>query len=328
MFVNVAGLGQVNRLRPGARVLRIPVTMRRRGMGQALLAQPGPGAVGTQIVDANGNIVYSAAQVAANPSLLNQLNNGACTPPMVPTYFPGGQSECSMPGTVTSQIYGAPIDVCDDPSGLCQGSTFNGQTISQPNQLPSTGLPSGYLSNGTPAAGSQGVTASLVNTSRPGQSLQVGDSWTLTVTGPPNSPVSDLAVQNGNSLGVTPYGSTNSSGVFTLNGTATAGTVGTWSETWSVGGVNAPALNFSVAAAPSGSPISTAAAGGSNSSVSPQPATTTPAGSTATPAGCFAPLAALGIPDPCLGGFPIGMGTLAAGVLAFFIIGSMMGGKR
>jgi hypothetical protein len=37
MFVNATGLGQVNptRMRPGTRVLRIPINMRRRGMGQA-----------------------------------------------------------------------------------------------------------------------------------------------------------------------------------------------------------------------------------------------------------------------------------------------------
>ena len=199
------------------------------GMGQAIFAQPGPGAVGTQIVDANGNIVYSAAQVAANPSLLNQLNNGACTPPMVPTYFPGGQSECSMPGTVTSQIYGAPIDVCDDPSGLCQDSTFNGQTISQPNQLPSTALPSGYLSNGMPAAGSQGVTASLPNNPlapAPSQALTPPATGTVVNPAAPGSGIAPGTVVNGTPTGGAATVTCNGIGVGPCIGPLDAGTWG------------------------------------------------------------------------------------------------------
>jgi hypothetical protein len=301
-----------------------------------LFEQPGPGAVGTQIVDASGNIVYSASQVAANPALLNQLNaSNVCPSPMVPTYFPGGQSECSLPGTTTTQIQGAPLVTCDDPSGLCEGSTWQGQTILTPGQIAGipTALPASYTTpvptqtyGGTSGGSSRGVVAVLSNTSRPGQSFQVGDSWQLNITGTPNSAVSNLATQNGNSLGVTGYGSTDANGNFSLSGSFSASTVGNWTEQWSVGGVNAPSLSFTVSAAQS--------SGGGSGSGGGSSAGSNPAGSgpvavaSTTAASCFAPLAQFGIPDTCVGGLPVGLATIAAGVIGVLILASVMGGKR
>ncbi len=348
-YIDVTGMGQVQQripVRPGARARTIRVPRLMRGLGQAatsapLLVQPGPGGVGTQIVDPNGNIVYSAAQVAANPNLLNQVNSSLCTPPMVPTYFPGGQSECSMPGTITTQIAGNPTITCDDPSGLCYGSTYEGETITSPQQIANipTALPSAYTSStaiaptpaGMPsvaaAAVSQAViptSASLLNTSRPSaSSFQVGDSWTLTITGAPNSPVTDAASQNGQSLGTTPYGSTDGNGNFSLSGTIGSGQIGTWSETWAVGGVAAPTLNFTIVAGPSGGAPAPAIA------TTPQQVTTpitSVAAAQSAQGNCFSLFSSLGIPDPCLG--PIGLTTLAAGVLAVIILGSMFGGGR
>jgi len=92
-----------------------------------------------------------------------------------------------------------------------------------------------------------GVT--LKNTTRGGNSLQVGDSWQVTVLGPPNSSVVGAAQQNGNSLGSTGYGSTDSTGKLILNGTADPTTVGSWTEQWSVGGTPVGSISFTVTAA-------------------------------------------------------------------------------
>ena len=342
MFVNVTGMGQVRPLPRGVRPIRVPV-MRRRGvsgLGQTLLERPGPGGVGIEIVDPSGNIVYSASQVAANPSLAT-IPSGGCPTGMVPTWYPGGQSECAVPGAQGgTQIQGAPLNTCTDPSGLCFGSTFQGGTIQTPVQLEAipVALPAAYTSGGYQTVGSgnqpltvTSATATLSNSSRPGQSFQVGDSWQLNITGPPNSPVSNLAVQNGNSLGVTGYGSTDANGNFSLSGTFSASAAGNWSETWSVAGQNAPALSFSVSAVQSSGGGSGSGGGsnaGSNPSGSGPVAVSSPSTTTATPGTCFAPLAQFGIPDTCVGGLPVGLATIAAGVVALFIVGSMFGGKR
>jgi len=72
------------------------------GLGVALLTRPGPGGSGTEIVDSSGNTVYSAAQVAANPSLLTSLPS-PCPGGMLPTWFPGGESICADNSTRTDE---------------------------------------------------------------------------------------------------------------------------------------------------------------------------------------------------------------------------------
>jgi hypothetical protein len=295
------------------------------------LVRPGPGDVGTEIVDPNGNIVYSADQVAANPALAN-IPTGGCPTGMVPTWYPGGQSECAVPGAQGgTYIAGTPIGQCDDPSGLCQGSTFQGQTIQTPVDLEAipTGLPVQYYqAQAAPAAasGSVPVSASIQNQSRPGQPFQVGDTWLITVTGPANSPVSNTATQNGNLLGTTPYGSTDGSGNFTLSGQMTAGTVGSWTESWSVGGVAASPLSFSVSAA-APAPSGGTSSGGSATTPASSSGSSTPSTS-ASPGSCFSLLSSFGVPDPCVGSFPVGLTTIAAGVVAVMLLSSMFGGKK
>lgn len=106
------------------------------------------------------------------------------------------------------------------------------------------------------------ATATISNTSRPGQPFQVGDAWKLVVAGTPNQPVSGTASQNGKSLGTTPYGSTDSTGSLVLTGSMDASTVGAWSELWTVGTVSAPVISFSVSAA---QPLDSSAPSGSSS---------------------------------------------------------------
>jgi hypothetical protein len=90
----------------------------------------------------------------------------------------------------------------------------------------------------------------LQNTSRPGQPLQVGDNWTLNITGPPNAAVVNTASHNGVAIGSTNYGKTDGNGNFQLTGYMSPDTVGTWYETWAVGNSSAT-LSFSVANASS-----------------------------------------------------------------------------
>jgi hypothetical protein len=106
------------------------------------------------------------------------------------------------------------------------------------------------------------ATAAISNTSRPGQTLQVGDSWKLVITGTANQPVSGTASQDGQSLGTTPYGSTDANGQLVLTGSMDASTVGNWSELWTVGTVSAPVLTFSVSPAPGQSSAPSGGSGG------------------------------------------------------------------
>lgn len=109
-----------------------------------------------------------------------------------------------------------------------------------------------------PAAGSLPASVSFVNTSRPGQPFQVGDTWQLTVKGSPNAPVSASASQNGASMGTTPFGSTDATGTLVLNGSFSAAQVGSWLQMWTVGASPAPVLSFSVSA-PAGAPAAASA---------------------------------------------------------------------
>lgn len=77
----------------------------------------------------------------------------------------------------------------------------------------------------------------------------MGDNFAVTIRGAANSPVTNTASQNGQSLGTAAYGSTDGQGQRVITGTMTPGTEGAWSETWTVGGASAGSLNFSVAGA-------------------------------------------------------------------------------
>jgi len=111
-------------------------------------------------------------------------------------------------------------------------------------------------------------TVRLVNSSGgSNSSFAVGDGWQIVVTGPPNAQVTASATQNGTSLGTSPMGTIGSNGSLTLTGTFGAGQVGTWAESWKVGGVTAGSLSFSVAAgAGAGSGAGAGAGSGSGGS--------------------------------------------------------------
>jgi len=101
------------------------------------------------------------------------------------------------------------------------------------------------------------------------QGTQVGSPWTIVVMGPPGSPVSVAAWQDGQSLGETTYGRTDAQGKFTLSGTFTPETVGTWTEIWKVAGQAVGTITFTVMPAQVNSSPTTSTAQPSAASTSP-----------------------------------------------------------
>ncbi len=99
-------------------------------------------------------------------------------------------------------------------------------------------------------ASAQGQTVELLNLSRPGAvNFYVGESWQINVTGSPYQQVAVTATHNGVPSGPTVVGSTDGSGRFTLNGSMSTAEIGSWTEVWTVGGVQAtPTLSFEVLA--------------------------------------------------------------------------------
>lgn len=76
--------------------------------------------------------------------------------------------------------------------------------------------------------------------------FHVNDPWTLTVSGGASLPVTIHAVHNGNDLGTSYLGETNSGGVLTLPGSMPEWATGHWVETIYVNGQAAPQLEFTV----------------------------------------------------------------------------------
>ena len=88
----------------------------------------------------------------------------------------------------------------------------------------------------------------FVNTTTGNASLvRVGDSWTLEVSGPPNSDVLSVGGPGGQ-RNRTVLGRTNSAGAWNTSGRMTANEIGTWVQDFSVGGVAVGQLAFVVEA--------------------------------------------------------------------------------
>ena len=184
--------------------------------------------------------------------------------------------------------------------------------------------PAGVYGGGGPSGAGAGaggssypVTVRLVNASGgSNSSYKVGDAWTITVTGPPNSQVTASATQNGANAGSgTQMGVTDSNGSLVLTGTFAAAQVGSWVETWQVGGQSAGSISFAVAAPG-------AAAGGSGSSGGGAPPNSplvlTPAGS----GNCFTFYSS----DTCIG--PVGIMTALTIGGGLLVLSMFMGGRR
>lgn len=103
------------------------------------------------------------------------------------------------------------------------------------------------------AAGTACATVPTVSISVSGPTIGntyfVGDSFTLTVTGPPNQPVT--VSQTRTSLRANTSWQTDANGVWTISGSWSASDMGSYTQTWSVGGVAAnPTLSFQIVALP------------------------------------------------------------------------------
>lgn len=129
----------------------------------------------------------------------------------------------------------------------------------------------------TPTPATPATTVRLTNlTTGNAQQFRVGDQFRVEITGAANSTVSVLSTQNG-TPGQADMGRTDASGRLILTGSMSAKELGTWTETWKVGGVAAPTLAFSVVEPPS--PVKTSPA----PTPTPPPAQTTPTAQTEVP---------------------------------------------
>lgn len=140
-----------------------------------------------------------------------------------------------------------------------------------------TSIPYTPLPVNAPPASVASLGVQFTNTTRGGSVFQIGDNWRLVVTGPPNQPVTANAIQNGTSLGTTPMGNTDATGTLTLTGSIAPSSIGTWQETWLVGGQLAGNVSFTVPNPPA---ATTTAAPPSNGL-----STSAPTGNTGLPAG-------------------------------------------
>lgn len=177
----------------------------------------------------------------------------------------------------------------------------------------------------TPSGGARGGQFTFTN-SRGGQTLQVGDTWTVKITGAsPNSPVTVSGVMPGAAFTDTPMGSTDSSGSFVKSGQLDSSTVGTWNESWKVGGQLSGSASFTVAAAttPAGKTVvqsSGAPAGAGAPGPDGSAGSGTPAGGTA---GSFDFAGSFSCADPatCWFGFPKWAVLVAAAGVGWFMLG-------
>lgn len=120
-------------------------------------------------------------------------------------------------------------------------------------------VPTSYAQYLAPTATSQAVAPPATysphvtfSSSRGGSTLYPGDTWTIVLTGAaPGAQIKVTGGKNGaNDTNV--MGTADSTGRFSLAGTAGSAELGTWNETWTAGGANAGSFSFTVAAGPGG----------------------------------------------------------------------------
>lgn len=165
------------------------------------------------------------------------------------------------PGSADYQLF---MGCAANPSApACASATANALTSPYLNavdyaavtQAIATGAPQPKLTTvQPPPIKSYPLSFSLLNTTRGGGDFQVGDRWTLTVSGPPGQPVTINGSQNGQQIGTSQLGSTDGNGNFSTSGVMSSGQTGNWSETYFVGGQPAGAISFQVLQSPGPTP--------------------------------------------------------------------------
>lgn len=289
---SVRGLGQVRR---------------RRGMGQS-----GPGGASTcaqYLANALMSFppISTAASLGPVAEVLSALMiNGATNPTQAAQQAVAqlSQEYCGAIAAETSETDpGTPASPDCSDGGMAAANAAYPQFLAYYSQLPAsfwggTAVPYNYVapvttpvtqpvsqpSQGQPSSSNIGsgvvttpvvTTATLENTSAPGQPFVAGDSFTLTIIGSPGVAVNEISsTQNGNSMGGAAFGSTDSTGTLLISGTFSQNDVGNWSESWQAGSGAPAILSFQVAASPSQGSGSGSNAGGSMNSVTPLNPTT------------------------------------------------------
>jgi len=100
-------------------------------------------------------------------------------------------------------------------------------------------------------SGNLPVSLSFTNlTSGNNQTLKIGDKWAIEVHGNSGWAVTVTGSKNGQPFTFPPMGTIDANGIFRLEGSVLPDQVGTWVETWLVGGVQAGVLIFTVVPAP------------------------------------------------------------------------------
>ena len=96
-------------------------------------------------------------------------------------------------------------------------------------------------------AGALPLSISFQNlTSGNNQTLKIGDKWVIEVHGNGNAPVVVTGSRDGKPVNFGAMGTTNDSGIFKLEGSVLPDQVGAWVENWTVGGVQAGVLVFTI----------------------------------------------------------------------------------
>lgn len=199
-------------------------------------------------------------------------------------------SSCTPPAS-------APATLSAQQACLAAGKTWNGSTNSCNAVQPTA----------TPPPASTGTSPAKLTFTMPRTPAQVGDQWTLKITGAPaNASVTVYGVHPDGSTATQAMGQTESDGSFTLSGTFDTTVEGTWQETWYVGTqqVGTP-FSFTVAI-PAGSQGSGSPSGGG-----------IPGGTGGT--------GGTGLPATILG---VNSTYLIGGAVGLLVLVMLMGGRR
>ena len=163
-------------------------------------------------------------------------------------------TNCQTAWTENNAAYAA--DGIQGPANTCANDQFGltptvsgGYTGSTTGPQPSGAVTAPFTPSSTAAATTPTAAPVLTFTnltSGNNSSFNVGDRWTIQITGAaPNASVTVTGGQNGASSTAT-MGTTDSTGSWVYNGTMTAAQVGSWSEAWSVGKTPIQSFTFVV----------------------------------------------------------------------------------
>ena len=183
-------------------------------------------------------------------------------PPSPPAYetCSAVDSACMARNLVKNQAYQSALSIAtfgsDGAGNGPLGSQDYGRSMSLPAVNPNAQTP--YVAPASPSGGRVSFTSS-----RGGNSLQVGDTWLVSITGA--TPSKQVTAKVGSDT--TPMGTTDAAGNFTLAGAARTADVGAWNESWAVGGLPSGSFSFTVQAAvtPDGKHVINSSGAGSGS---------------------------------------------------------------